>query len=183
MARQTRSSAGAAEPLTSHSAVKVTPSKSPAARKPSTSASRPKSTRGKAEKHEERDQQPVEEQPVEERHVKQEPDQEDVNEPPRKRRKAPAVILLHHQPKQESPTAEDRKSAKEKRTMHIGKKVRSRGRTELQMTRPDVFFSRQFSPGNGQMDYTLTAPEPTRDQDGTFHFDDYPHFLPNLSPE
>ncbi|KAK4055874.1 hypothetical protein OIO90_003131 [Microbotryomycetes sp. JL221] len=42
---------------------------------------------------------------------------------------------------------------------------------------------KKLSPGNGQLDYTLTAPEPWRDHDRQWRFDDHPTFLPNLSPE
>ncbi|KAK4047413.1 hypothetical protein OIV83_005460 [Microbotryomycetes sp. JL201] len=45
------------------------------------------------------------------------------------------------------------------------------------------FIGQSFSPGNGQNDYTLDAPEPWRDDDRQFRFDGHPSFLPNLSPE
>ncbi|GAA5931430.1 hypothetical protein JCM1841_001665 [Sporobolomyces salmonicolor] len=42
----------------------------------------------------------------------------------------------------------------------------------------------RFSPGEGQLDYVLTAPEPTRDPlTNEFTFADFPRFKPNLSPE
>ncbi|KAM0786418.1 hypothetical protein ACM66B_001883 [Microbotryomycetes sp. NB124-2] len=45
------------------------------------------------------------------------------------------------------------------------------------------FIGQSFSPGNGQNDYKLTAPEPWRDDDNQYRFDNHPQFLPNLSPE
>ncbi|BGP19074.1 hypothetical protein JCM10213_006659 [Rhodosporidiobolus nylandii] len=42
----------------------------------------------------------------------------------------------------------------------------------------------QYSPGDGQADYTLTAPLPTRDPvSREFTFEDWPDFKPNMSPE
>ncbi|ORY41823.1 hypothetical protein BCR35DRAFT_316445 [Leucosporidium creatinivorum] len=98
--------------------------------------------------------------------LKEEQEDESVGEeerpavaPPAKRRKAAAALSS---PARRPTAAGDRESTEEARTKHIGKK---------------------FSPGNGQLDYTLTAPEPTRDVRRTFHFEGYPTFLPNLSPE
>ncbi|GAA5864313.1 hypothetical protein JCM3774_002749 [Rhodotorula dairenensis] len=45
-------------------------------------------------------------------------------------------------------------------------------------------IGQKFSPGDGQMDYTITAPLPERDPvSREFIFVDYPRFRPNLSPE
>lgn len=41
-----------------------------------------------------------------------------------------------------------------------------------------------LSPGEGQLDYTITQPEPIRNAEtGDFHFKDEPRFRPNVSPE
>ncbi|KAG0660338.1 hypothetical protein C6P46_004638 [Rhodotorula mucilaginosa] len=45
-------------------------------------------------------------------------------------------------------------------------------------------IGQKFSPGDGQLDYTITAPLPKRDPvSREFIFEDYPRFRPNLSPE
>ncbi|GAA5891447.1 hypothetical protein JCM6882_004474 [Rhodosporidiobolus microsporus] len=42
----------------------------------------------------------------------------------------------------------------------------------------------RFSPGDGQLDYALTAPLPSRDPlTREFTFEDFPDFKPNMSPE
>lgn len=40
-----------------------------------------------------------------------------------------------------------------------------------------------LSPGEGQLDYIITQPEPIRNVDGDFHFKDEARFRPNVSPE
>ncbi|POY76478.1 hypothetical protein BMF94_0679 [Rhodotorula taiwanensis] len=45
-------------------------------------------------------------------------------------------------------------------------------------------IGQKFSPGDGQLDYVITAPMPTRDPvTKEFNFADFPRFKPNLSPE
>ncbi|GAA6007014.1 hypothetical protein JCM11491_001478 [Sporobolomyces phaffii] len=45
-------------------------------------------------------------------------------------------------------------------------------------------IGKRFSPGDGQLDYTLSEPEPFRDPNSLeFVFPDFPRFKPNLSPQ
>lgn len=133
MAR-TRSSEGEeASPSTSKPPVKTKPQrKPPAARKPISSASKVTARRPSRGKPAEEEGEGSEQERVE---VKEETEGEEteVKEPPRKRRKA--AILVKHPERAQETLAEDRKTSDASRRMHIGKK---------------------YSPGNGQMDYTLS---------------------------
>ena len=119
MAR-TRSSVGGAEPPEHDTSSQKTPRKAPAARKPPSSASKitsSRSSRGKEERVEPQVDEPI----TEHKSVNEKVD--DAQEPPRKRRKAGAAIIVQQAATEAAPTAEDRKSAEDKRRMHIGKKV------------------------------------------------------------
>ncbi|GAA6007217.1 hypothetical protein JCM10207_001549 [Rhodosporidiobolus poonsookiae] len=58
------------------------------------------------------------------------------------------------------------------------------GRAREEETDPRRRIGEKYAPGDGQMEYELTAPLPSRDPlTREFAFDGFPEFTPNMSPE
>ncbi|GAA5984983.1 hypothetical protein JCM10908_002474 [Rhodotorula pacifica] len=103
---------------------------------------------------------------------------------PSKKRKAPAGAgakkppKMRKAPRGQSPDREEGPSPTSARGLH---RERDNDDDEEELIRR---IGQKFSPGDGQLEYTITAPLPNRDPvSREFIFDDYPRFRPNLSPE